>query len=102
MSELLEFLIRHGYARVFASTFVEQVDLPIPAIRVLLAAGALAGAGQLDFAFALPAAIAGALVADLLWFALGRWRGMKVVQVLCRISLEELTRISHHGSTAPA
>jgi membrane protein DedA with SNARE-associated domain len=88
MSDLMEFLIRHGYAVVFAAAFVEQVGLPIPAIPVFLAAGALAGAGQLDFALALPAAVAGALVADLLWFGLGRWRGMKVVQVLCRISLE--------------
>ena len=55
---------------------------------MLLAAGALAGAGQLDFALALAVAVAGALAGDLPWFALGRWRGMKVVQVLCRISLE--------------
>jgi len=88
VSEVLEFLIRHGYALVFAAVFVEQVGLPIPAIPVLLAAGALAGAGQLDFALLLPVAVAGALAADLPWFALGRWRGMKVVQVLCRISLE--------------
>ena len=79
MSELMAFLIRHGYVLVFAAVFVEPV---------LLAAGALAGAGQLHFALALAVAIAGALVPDLLWFALGRWRGMKVVQVLCRISLE--------------
>lgn len=88
MSDPIEFLLRHGYALVFASALVDQIGVPIPAIPALLAAGALAAAGQLDFALVLAAAVAGALVGDLVWYELGRGRGMKVVQLLCRISLE--------------
>ncbi len=88
MSDPLEFLVRHGYAVVFASVLVEQLGLPIPAIPVLLAAGALAGAGNLSVAPVLAAALVGALAGDLLWYELGRRRGMQIVQLLCRISLE--------------
>jgi membrane protein DedA with SNARE-associated domain len=88
MSDPLEFLVRHGYAVVFASVLAEQLGLPIPAVPVLLAAGALAGAGNLSLALVLALSLVGALAGDLLWYELGRRRGMRIVQLLCRISLE--------------
>jgi len=88
MADLIGFLIQHGYALLFAAVLVDQIGVPIPAVPVLLAAGALAGAGELTFALALAAATAGAVAGDLAWYELGRRRGMKVVRVLCRISLE--------------
>ena len=83
-----EFLVRHGYTVVFAAVLAEQLGLPIPAIPVLLAAGALLGAGKLSLGPVLGVALAGALVGDLLWYALGRRRGMPAVRWLCGISLE--------------
>ena len=47
MNDAVEFLIRHGEAVVFAAVFAEQIGLPVPAVPVLLAAGALAGAGKI-------------------------------------------------------
>jgi membrane protein DedA with SNARE-associated domain len=88
MSDPVEFVIRHGYAVVFGAVLLEQLGLPIPAVPVLLAAGALAAAGKLSLGLVLGAALVAALVGDLLWYELGRRRGMKIVQLLCRISLE--------------
>ena len=45
MSETLQFLVKHGYLVLFAWVFAEQIGLPLPSVPLLLAAGALAGAG---------------------------------------------------------
>jgi membrane protein DedA with SNARE-associated domain/rhodanese-related sulfurtransferase len=88
LDELTQFLIRHGGLVVFAIVFAEQVGLPIPAFPILLAAGALAGAGKMNLALAIVLAFMACLMGDLLWYYLGRHRGAKVLGLLCRISLE--------------
>jgi membrane protein DedA with SNARE-associated domain len=88
MNDTIEFLVRHGYATVFGMVFVEQVGVPLPAIPILLAAGALAGAGHLALPVVVALAFLAAFAADLIWYELGRRRGMKLVELLCRISLE--------------
>lgn len=88
MNETLEFLVRHGAAVLFAAVFVEQMGVPLPATPWLVAAGALAGTGRMSGMVALSAATFGSLVADLIWFYLGRHYGNRVLKLLCRISLE--------------
>lgn len=88
MSETLQFLLRHGYAVLFAWVFAEQLGLPIPAIPALLAIGALAGVDRFSFAMALTVAVIAALLSDTIWYQLGRHRGHSVLNLLCRISLE--------------
>jgi len=88
MGDTLHFLLRHGYLVVFVWVFLEQVGAPLPTIPVFLAAGALAGQGKLSLVPALALAIAGALIADSLWYTLGRLRGADVLTLLCQISLE--------------
>src|SRR5882724_9876204 len=88
MNETIEFLVRHGAAVLFAVVFIEQMGVPLPATPWLLAAGALAGAGKMNVAVALSAAAFGSLLADLIWFYLGRHYGNRVLNLLCRISLE--------------
>ena len=88
MNETLEFLVRHGTAVLFAAVFIEQMGVPLPATPWLLAAGALAGAGKMNGAAALGAAGVGSLLADLIWFYLGRHYGNRILKLLCRISLE--------------
>ncbi len=88
MSSILEFLTRHGYSVLLVWVFAEQLGLPIPSIPLLLAAGALAGIGRLNFFIAAAMAILAALVSDVLWYQLGRSKGVKVLHFLCRISLE--------------
>lgn len=88
MNDAIQFLIQHGHVLLFAWVLVEQIGLPLPAIPLLLAAGALAGSGKMNFALAVGLAIIAALVADLSWYYLGRYRGSRVLKLLCRISLE--------------
>jgi len=88
MSETSQFLIRHGLPLVFAAVFVEQMGLPIPALPWLLAAGALSAAGQFSLPLGLAVTLIACLLADAVWFYLGRYRGNQVLALLCRISLE--------------
>src|SRR6185436_10002897 len=75
MSETLDFLTRHGPLVLFLAVFVEQMGVPLPAAPWLLAAGALAGAGKMNGVSAIAAATFGSLLADAIWFYLGRHYG---------------------------
>jgi len=88
MNEALAFVMRHGYSVLFVWVFAEQLGLPIPAIPILLAAGALAGAGHLNLGLALLLGVLASLISDTIWYEIGRRRGAKVLNFLCRISLE--------------
>src|SRR5207253_1517891 len=48
MHRTLEFLLHHGYALLLGWVFAEQVGLPVPSMPLLLAACALASAGQIS------------------------------------------------------
>ena len=88
MDDVTQFLVRHGGLVLFAAVFAEQAGLPIPAVPVLLAAGALAGAGKMSLALAVVLGVIACLLGDLIWYYLGRHRGAQVLTVLCRIALE--------------
>jgi len=88
MHSLIEILLGHGYAVLLGWVFLEQLGLPLPSIPLLLAAGAMSGMGRMNIVYALVVCIFASLVADVLWYELGRRKGVKVVQLLCRISLE--------------
>src|SRR5262245_16795258 len=88
LEQTFEFLIRHGYSVVFFWVLAEQLGLPLPATPVLLAAGALAGAGKMNLGFAIALAVIASLLGDVSWYAFGRLRGSRVLNLLCRISLE--------------
>jgi membrane protein DedA with SNARE-associated domain len=84
----LSFLLRHGYAVLFAVVLIEQAGLPLPSPPFLLAAGALVADGRLNLAAALLVVVAACLVTDLAWFQLGKRHGARILGLLCRISLE--------------
>ncbi|HKQ97841.1 MAG TPA: VTT domain-containing protein [Candidatus Polarisedimenticolia bacterium] len=88
MTDTTRFLTDHGLPLVFAAVLVEQMGLPLPAFPWLLAAGALAADGRLNPASALALAVAASLLADGFWFYWGRRRGLRVLRMLCWISLE--------------
>ena len=88
MNEPIEFLIQHGYILLFAWVLIEQIGLPVPAVPLLIAAGALAGSGKINLALAMGSAIIAVLLADVFWYHVGRYRGGRVLKLLCRISLE--------------
>ena len=88
MADTLQFLVKHGYVVLFVSVLAQQLGVPLPSTPFIIAAGALAHSGQLSFIAALVLACSAAMIADLVWFEIGRRRGARVLQFFCRISLE--------------
>jgi membrane protein DedA with SNARE-associated domain len=87
MNEILARLARHGLWIVFGNVFLEQVGAPLPALPTLIVSGALAANGRLPLLPLLGAALAGSILADTVWFLIGRWQGHRVLRLVCRISL---------------
>jgi len=81
------FIARYGGAALFLVSFLENIGAPIPAFPVFILAGALAAAGYVSPPILIAGAVLGALVADGIWYDLGRRRGKRVLYMLCRISL---------------
>jgi len=88
MHRTVEFLLHHGYTVLLGWVFAEQIGLPVPSMPLLLAAGALAGTGRLSLFASLVCVVFAAVTADSVWYTLGRLKGIKVLQLLCKISLE--------------
>ena len=88
MDHIVAFLKDHGTLIVIAVVFIEQIGVPFPAIPILIAAGVLAGTGFLSLPAVLTGAIVAALVADWIWYEIGRRGGRRVLELLCRIALE--------------
>jgi membrane protein DedA with SNARE-associated domain/rhodanese-related sulfurtransferase len=87
MEAIASQLLEYGIPLVGLNVLLQQLGLPIPAVPTMMLAGALAVAGRIDFASAFAISVAASLVADLLWFWLGRRYGYPVLRFLCRISL---------------
>lgn len=88
MHRTIEFLIKHGYIVILAWVFAEQIGVPVPSLPLLLAAGALAGTGRLSFWASLAFVTVASLIADTIWYILGKTEGIRILQLLCKISLE--------------
>src|SRR4029434_11070520 len=81
-------LIQYGVVVLFAWAFAVQAGLPIPAVPMLVGAGALSGAGHMNLVLAIGVAMLATVGADVLWYALGRSLGARALGALCRFSLE--------------
>ena len=88
MSGIWEFVLRHGYGLMFAAVFLEQLGLPVPAVPVLMAMGAMAGLGYYSAPLAVVVAVAATLAPDVLWYLVGKKRGESILGLLCKLSLE--------------
>ena len=84
---MFELLVTHGAALVFLLVLLEHGGLPIPAAPFLVAAGALAQEGAMQPVLVLLAAFVACLVADHMWFILGRRHGRRLLAGICRLSL---------------
>lgn len=88
MENWIGFLIEHGAAVLFLVVLAEQIGLPLPAVPFLLAAGALAGVGQINLGLAIALTVLASLLGDVVWYYLGVYKGRQALALLCRISLE--------------
>jgi len=73
---------------------VEQIGIPIPSIPVLLTAGTLSATHRVSHLYVVMAVLCACLVADTIWFSLGRRYGNSVLKLLCRLSFEASTCVS--------
>lgn len=87
MQDIQLLLEQYGGWLVFANVLFEQAGLPVPAYPMLIAAGALGGAGG----WAVPwlAATFACLLADSLWYLAGRRYGSRLLGVICKMSLSQ-------------
>src|ERR1017187_5052255 len=88
LTHITAFIERHGYALLFFWVLAEQGAIPLPSIPLLVTAGALVRLGRLQMLVAIACCVGAALVADTVWFQLGRRRGHWVLHFLCRVALE--------------
>src|SRR6266567_5740993 len=87
MSKLVHLILRYGIPLVWVNVFLEQIGAPVPAMPTLIVAGALSRNGQMSSTHLLVAAVVASLIADYIWFMLGRIYGFRILRLLCRISL---------------
>lgn len=76
-----------GLSFVFVNVLLEQLGAPVPALPTLIVAGALAAQGRLPGESLWALALAACLIGDGAWYAAGRIYGVRVLRLLCRISL---------------
>ncbi len=87
MPDLIELLREFGLGFVFVNVLLEQGGLPIPAVPTMMIAGAITAAAQQSLATLVIVAVLAAVIADTFWYVTGRRVGMRVLRLLCRISL---------------
>jgi len=90
----LAFFVHYAYLIIFLWVLVEQVGIPIPSVPVLLTAGTLSATHRVSWIAISLAMLLACIVADTIWFALGRRYGNSVLKLLCRFSFEASTCVS--------
>src|SRR5215831_19128489 len=88
MKDINQFLATYGLPLVFGAVLIEQIGIPLPAIPWLLAVGAMSAEGKFSPLLPIVLIVVACVIADAIWFYLGRYRGTRVLGFLCRVSLE--------------
>src|ERR1700743_3610562 len=68
----LVFFIHYAYLILFVWVLVEQIGIPVPSIPSLLTAGTLSATHKVSHIYVLLSVLAACMVADSMWFSLGR------------------------------
>ena len=87
MDVLIRLVADYGLLFVFVNILALQLGAPVPGYPMLMVTGALAARGQLNIYHLLGTAVVACLLADTVWYLIGRRTGRRVLRVLCRISL---------------
>ena len=81
-------LTQHGLALVFANVLLTQSGVPVPAVPILIVAGAFVAQGQIGPASLILVAVVASLIGDTLWYFAGRRYGYRILRTLCRVAIE--------------
>jgi membrane protein DedA with SNARE-associated domain len=74
-------------ALIFTNVFVAQLGVPIPAVPSMIAAGALGADGQISAMASLGLAVIASVIADSIWYLVGRTHGDRMLELVGRVSL---------------
>jgi membrane protein DedA with SNARE-associated domain/rhodanese-related sulfurtransferase len=96
--QFLSVLGQNGLAVVAINVLLNQLGLPVPVVPTLVLAGAIAANGQLPLGWLFLAAVSACVVADCIWYGIGQKYGIRVLKVLCQISLEPDSCVSETES----
>jgi membrane protein DedA with SNARE-associated domain len=86
--DLTQLVAQHGLSIVFANVLLHQLGVPLPAMPMLVVAGALIGDGSLNLAPLLAVVVVASLMGDVPWYYAGRRYGYRILRTVCRISIE--------------
>jgi membrane protein DedA with SNARE-associated domain/rhodanese-related sulfurtransferase len=101
MSSVMLLFLRHAYSVMFGWVLIEQAGVPVPSVPIMLAAGTMSAAHKVHIALLLPLVLLACIVSDSAWYWMGRRYGSRVLNVLCRFSLEAATCLNRtQGSIA--
>src|ERR1700739_1015599 len=87
MQELTHLIELYGLLLIFAAVLLDEIGLPVPSLPALVVAGAVARNGHFSLPAVIGAGLAGALLADALWYWACGFFGRRVLSTLCKISL---------------
>ncbi len=97
-STLRTALTHYAPGVVFANVLLQQLGLPVPVIPTLLLAGSLA-TGMPCLAGLLAMALLAAMLADRIWYLIGRRFGTRVLAWMCKLSINPgscITQTAEH------
>ena len=96
--DLVSLIAQYGLLIVGANVLVDQIGLPVPAYPTLVVAGAIAADGHSAAGPLYLLCVIACLLADCGRYLVGQIYGIKVLKLLCRISLEPDSCVSQTQS----
>ncbi len=86
--QLILAIDQYGLMIVVVNVLLDQIGLPVPAVPTLIVAGAMAANGHMALPSLFGGSVIACLAADCSWYLVGQKYGIRVLKVLCRVSLE--------------
>jgi membrane protein DedA with SNARE-associated domain/rhodanese-related sulfurtransferase len=99
MTRVMAMFVHHAYTLLFGWVLIEQGGVPVPSVPLMLAAGTASAAHKLHIAYALPVIMLACLLSDSMWYWLGKRYGARVLNLLCKFSMEAATCVSRTQGT---
>ena len=87
MQQLASDIERYGPSLVFLAVLLAEGGLPLPALPLLITAGALATQGPYQALVMVLAGVGGCMLADLAWYCGSKRYGRRVLGLLCKLSM---------------
>lgn len=80
--------LHYRYLALFVAVFSEQIGIPVPSLAFLVGAGAMVASHEMALPGAMAGSAAACILADCLWFSLGRKRGYKGLTFACKLAVD--------------